>query len=112
MIVVWSFFREAGHLSFDHPWIASVFPWRQFKGSEVFKQPLIVLVMIFGFEHLELRDGVTDQFQGIDKADPIGIPADLYGGIMDDVSDQIMGDEQAIELLDDADRSTTSKGSV
>ena len=69
----WSFERELGHLAFDHARIDAVVPLRQAIARNVAQEPLIQRRPLFWSHHLELWDGVTDEVQGVGKAQAVRV---------------------------------------
>ena len=59
---------------------------------------------------LEVGDGVSDELDVADEAEAAGVEGDLGGGLGHHGVDGVVGDQQSVEFLDEADGLFTAQG--
>ena len=62
--------------------------------------------------HLELGDGVADDFQRMDEAEAVRVELLVQCGLVHQSTDYVMGNEQGIQFLDHADRFQAAEGAA
>ena len=87
------FTREVGHLALDDARIATVVASRQAMASNIAQEAQIQGSALERVDHLELREGVADETQGIGEAQAIGVDIGIQSGGVHDGSNSRMGNE-------------------
>lgn len=99
-----SFEGEVAHLLPDDPRIAAEAMGWESDGSDVMQQTLRELVEVLGSGQLKVADRVLDHLDGVNKTQTIRVKVSCSSRLMHEKAQRIMGNQQPIQLLNDANR--------
>jgi hypothetical protein len=93
-------------------WIGPIAAFGKQVADQITPQALQEFNQEVACRHLELGDGVADDFQRMDEAEAVRVELLVQCGLVHQSTDYVMGNEQGIQFLDHADRFQAAEGAT
>ena len=101
-----AFFIKVGYFSFDDPWVGAIGSLREFGTGNILEQALVKCRFLVFVDDLELEEGIAQNANGFGETQAVRGNIRLHSGIMHHLANAIMSNQEAIELLQNTQRST------
>jgi hypothetical protein len=96
VLLLWPLQAGIGHLAFDYPWVGVLTSLRDTTIGDIMHKAGIELVKLVKRDHLEFRNSVGNDAQGMYETKPVRVEVSLACCFVYQETDRIVRDEQAV----------------